>query len=87
MSSNPTIDRQGTANEQDSKQNDNWTSCKQCGAKLFVDPDTGEAEPCATCKSRSMKSPLVGGVAFISLAAFIVVMILATAVYMLVQYS
>lgn len=70
----------------ETKDNDNWTTCERCGAKLFIEPDTGEVEPCVTCKSHSMKRPLVGGVAFIGLAGFIVVMILAAAIYMLMKY-
>lgn len=69
----------------DTTDNENWTTCDRCGAKLFVDPETSQPELCSNCQSRSMKSPLVGGVAFIALGGFIVAVMLGLAIYMLMQ--
>lgn len=32
--------------------NENWALCEACGEKRLIQPDTGDIEPCANCRSK-----------------------------------
>lgn len=64
-------------------ENENWTACKQCGARLLVDPQTGAAEPCAHCQSRAKKTPLLAGTALLAVAGMIVALLVALGISIL----
>jgi len=40
--------------------NDNWIACPTCGAPMIVNPQTGDAEPCASHASKQVGA--MGGV-------------------------
>lgn len=40
--------------------NDNWGTCPKCGEPVLIDPRTGQAQPCANCKSQKSPGVAVG---------------------------
>ena len=53
--------------------NENWAKCPACGEPVMIDPNTGKAEPCATCASLATKQVGVLGVGVLLAGAALVV--------------
>ena len=63
--------------------NENWGTCPQCGEPVLIDPNSGQAEPCATCASLSSQGVgrlgiflLVSGTAAVAALIYVCVRIL-----------
>ncbi len=63
--------------------NENWGTCPKCGEPVLIDPDSGQAQPCANCASLASRGAgvmgivllLVGVVAIVGLVYFCIRML------------
>ena len=48
--------------------NENWSECPKCGARVLINPNTNQPEPCGNCKSQASRTGLYGGVFLLAVA-------------------
>ena len=69
--------------EQHLHESDAWVPCERCGKPLLIDPETGEPEPCASCRTSSSVVAVAGGVGLILIGLALVAVLVGVSIAIL----